>query len=231
MILVPRAPTSVAPGRGIVVLSLSLLGPSLTACGPEATKDGTTDAPGTSGVTDTLSTTTEASTATTTGIVQPTTTGMSTTTADTGSAEGCRGDAECAPGHQCVGPTNEVCAECRVILLLCAFDFDCAPGDVCIEVPEPCPCDSPFTTICTLACNTSADCADGAVCDPGSDHCVYDPCGSDEDCPPLFACVPVLGGDACRRRRCDLDADCGEAVCIDERCHAGPGTCTPEVGW
>ncbi|MDC0723695.1 hypothetical protein [Nannocystis bainbridge] len=195
----------------------------LTGCGERS--GSTTDAG--DAMSSASATAMEASTTTTTGMLPDTTAGV-TTTAVTGSEDGCLGDADCAP-DQCVGPTDEVCPQCLPTALQCAHDLDCAPGDVCIEFPEPCSCDTPFTTICSPPCNTSADCEAGGVCDLGSKHCLYDPCVGDEDCPPLFACVPGLGGDACRRRRCDSDADCGDAICIDGLCHAAPGTCIPEV--
>lgn len=201
---------------------LTLAAGALAGCGE---RGGTATTDTDDGVTSTSATATGASTTTTTGAMIPT--GV-TTTADTGSADGCRGDADCAP-DQCVGPTDEECVQCLPTSLQCAFDFDCAVGDVCIEVPDPCSCDASFTTICTPACDTSTDCEAGGVCDPGSEHCVHDPCVGDDDCPPLFACVPVLGGDACRRRGCDADADCGGAVCIDGLCHAAPGTCIPQI--
>lgn len=170
--------------------------------------------------------TSEGVTSTATGAT--TTTDDAVTTTDTGPADGCLGDAACAP-DQCVGPTDEVCLECLPTMLSCASDFDCAIGDVCTEVPVACACDTGFTTVCIPPCTTSADCDAGGVCNLESSHCVHDPCVGDQDCPPLFACVPVLGGDACRRRGCESDADCADAVCIDGLCHAGPGSCVPTI--
>lgn len=157
-----------------------------------------------------------------------TTTIDTTTTADTGAAEDCLGDADCAPA-QCVGPTDEVCSECLPTTLQCASDFDCVDGDVCIDFPSACGCDVGFTTVCDHECTTSSDCDAGGVCSLETGHCLIDPCVGDADCPPLFACVPVLGGDACRRRSCASDGDCADGVCIDGLCHTGPGTCIPEA--
>ena len=207
---------------------LALVAGWLLGCGVRP-GGSTTDAGGTT-TTEATTTTTVATPTTGDGPITgaaPSTTGA-TSTADTGAVDGCLGDADCAPA-QCVGPTDEVCSECLPTALQCASDFDCADGDVCIDFPSACGCDIGFTTVCDPACTSSADCDAGGVCNLETGHCLIDPCVGDADCPPLFACVPVLGGDACRRRGCGSDDDCADGVCIDGLCHTGPGTCIPEV--
>lgn len=111
--------------------------------------------------------------------------------------------------------------------MTCVSDFECARGDLCIEVPVPCPCDSPFTTICSQPCDSPADCDDGQACD-ATGHCFSgDPCVDDDGCPPLFHCMNIPGQDVCRRRLCVGDGACPGGLCVDGRCHEAPGTCVP----
>ncbi len=146
------------------------------------------------------------------------------TTGDTGPADGCFDDAECAP-DVCMPPGEERCTQCNYANPTCVEDHVCQPGDVCIEVRMACPCDYMFTTICSPACTSNADCGDGVVCHVDSGHCVDQPCTVDDDCLAPLVCADAVGGDACRWRRCDTDDDCDGLLCVSGSCHESPGAC------
>lgn len=209
-------------------LTIALL---LAACGRDHDAGSSTStgaAPSTGqGVTSATGTTTDTmapSTCTTRTTALDTTT--TTTTGDPLPTDGCHNDAACAP-NQCMAPADPACDECVPSFPTCVSDFECAVGDVCIEVPVPCPCDSPYTTICSPACISPKDCSDGQACND-TGHCYSgDPCIDDQGCPPQFGCTSIPGMDVCRRRPCTNDGECPGALCIDHLCHAAPGMCVP----
>ena len=94
------------------------------------------------------------------------------------------------------------------------------------------------------ACSSDADCVAGVHgrcvhSHVGPCSCIYDACGSDEDCPvgQACACNSVWFGNVCVSASCHVDADCGSGgfcgpvvyACAAEineyRCYTAADTC------
>jgi hypothetical protein len=161
-------------------------------------------------------------------------TGTTAGTGDTGTTDelppgACRSDADCfAENFEiCFAPDEFNCGACQVPETPCMPDDTCAPGLVCVPFMAPCACD-PGEGACVPVCDADS-CGREASCNAMTGACEPLKCSGDGPaCPPLFACVPVRGGeDECQRQACETDEDCGGQPCVEGLCHEGFGVCQP----
>jgi len=135
---------------------------------------------------------------------------------------GCHGAQDCS-GEVCLAPGESLCpGVCKVGD--CTTDGDCTSGFVCEYAP--CTCNG-GERICIPACQRESDCAEGLSCI--NQHCQPSSCSSTTQCPKYFKCIfpPGPAHPQCQRLACVTDADCDGGSCVDNKCFATLGTCTP----
>jgi hypothetical protein len=129
--------------------------------------------------------------------------------------EPCVGLADCAPGFQCVGPSEAPMGSCATY---CDADADCPPGSFCVGTisPDVGFCHAPCDPLTLDGCGAGLECKltrsvrfeDGRAalhpgCQAAGGAAIGEPCGADRRCQGAALCT--VSDDICREL-CLVDA-------------------------
>lgn len=107
----------------------------------------------------------------------------------------------------------------------------CGDGRVCEEYLPTCSCGDGTCSRCVpdcrvdpTSCGDEQPCGEDGICVPLDCTMMGVSCPASADCDPDAAGADDLG---CVRRSCSGDGDCDCGACVFNRCHDGPGHCSP----
>jgi hypothetical protein len=152
----------------------------------------------------------------------------------------CRDSGDCDFRQFCLEPDGfRGCGDCLEDSYIDGNYRRCSEDVDCQDLPDKPRCE-PFgdathtcmacsgeVSVCLQpACESDDDCDAPAVCE--QHRCVGRRCTQDQGCPGTHRCAIGFGGQRrCEHRPCSTDNDCGGGVCVNQVCHAEPGSCLP----